>query len=119
VSIRSWSPIVILASSALAMLEGVAASGTSTPRTLVVVWFFVMCPGLGIVGLLRLRDPWLELALVPAVSLAVDVIVGAVLSYAGLWSLAAGVVILVAISVAGALGQDLLAFGPGTRRRAR
>jgi hypothetical protein len=102
---RSWSPVLIMASSGLAMVEAVS-SGTSPLRTLVVIWFLTVCPGLAIVGLLRLRDPWLQVALVPALSLAVDAIVGGTLSYAGLWSPAAGVLILVVISVGGALAHD-------------
>lgn len=108
-SMRTWSPVVILVSSALAMLAGVAASDPSPLRTALVVWFLAVCPGLAAIGLLRLRDPWLEVALVPALSLAIDVLVGGILSYAGLWSAAGAIIILVAISVSGALVQDVVA----------
>ena len=105
-SARPWAPVIVLASSSLAMLEGVATQGASPLRTVLVVWFLAVAPGLAVVGLLRLEDPWLELALVPALSLSIDAIVGGVLSYTGLWSPAAGILILVAISVAGAFAQD-------------
>ena len=108
-SMRTWSPVVILGSSALAMFEGVAATGPSSLRTALVVWFLAVCPGLAAIGLLRLRDPWLEVALVPALSFAIDVIVGGILSYAGLWSAATAIIILAAISVSGALAQDAVA----------
>jgi hypothetical protein len=108
-STRGWSPVVILTSSALAMLAGVAASGPSPLRTLLVVWFMAVCPGLATIGLLRLRDAWLEVALIPALSFSIDVIVAGVLSYAGLWSSATAIIILVAISVTGALAQDAVA----------
>jgi hypothetical protein len=108
-SVRTWSPLVILASSALAMLAGLAAPDSSPLRTAVVVWFLAVCPGLAAIGLLRLRDPWLAVALVPALSLAIDVIVGGILTYAGLWSAAAAIIVLVAISVSGALAQDAVA----------
>jgi hypothetical protein len=114
VTARSWPPVVVVASSTLAMAEG-AVGGTSTLRTLVVIWFLAVCPGLGLVGLLRLRDPWLEAALVPALSLSIDAIVGGFLSYSGLWSPAAGILILVAISVGGSVTQDALA-GRSPRR---
>ena len=106
---RTWSPVVILGSSALAMFGGVAATDPSPIRTLLVVWFLAVCPGLAATGLLRLRDPWLEVAIVPALSFAIDIIVAGVLSYAGLWSTAAAIIILVAISVSGALAQDAVA----------
>jgi hypothetical protein len=117
VTARAWVPVLIMASSALAMLEGVVGSGVSPVRTVVVIWFLAVCPGLGIVGLLRLRDPWVVAALVPALSLSIDVIVAAFLSYAGLWSPDAAILILVAVSVAGALAQDASwsLLGPRTR----
>jgi hypothetical protein len=104
---RSWVPGLILASSTLAMLAGVAGA-VSPLRTLLVFWFLAVCPGLAIIGLIELRDPWLEMALVPALSLAIDVFVGGILSYSGLWSPTAGIIVLVAISVCGAVAQDAL-----------
>jgi hypothetical protein len=117
-SMRTWSPMVIVGSCALAMLAGVAATGPSPLRTVLVVWFLAVCPGLAAIGLLRLRDPWLEVALVPALSFAIDVIVGGVLSYAGLWSAATAIIILAAISVSGALAQDAVADRLADQRRA-
>jgi hypothetical protein len=108
-SLRAWSPVIIIGSSALAMAEGAVATDPSPLRTALVVWFLAVCPGLAVIGLLRLRDPWLKLALVPALSFAIDVFVGGILSYAGLWSAAAAILILVAISVSGALAQDAVA----------
>jgi hypothetical protein len=100
------APELIVASSALAMIEGVAASGASPMRLIAVAWFLTVCPGLAIVGLIGLRDPWLSLAIVPALSFAVDVFVGGILSYTGLWSPSAAILVLVAISVTGAVAQD-------------
>jgi hypothetical protein len=103
---RAWLPVLILASSALAMLEGVVVTGASPLRTALVIWFLAVCPGLAIVGLLRLQDPWVVAALVPALSFSIDIVVAGALSFAGLWSPAAAILILVAVSVAGALAQD-------------
>jgi hypothetical protein len=100
------APELIVASSALAMIEGVAAGGASPLRLLAVAWFLTVCPGLAIVGLIGLRDPWLALAVVPALSFAVDVFVGGILSYTGLWSPSAAILVLVTISVTGAVAQD-------------
>jgi hypothetical protein len=113
---RSWAPPLILASSALAMLEGVAGGGPSTLRTAAVVWFLAVCPGLSLIALLRLRDPWLEVALAPALSFAIDILVSGTLAYTGLWSPAACILILVAVSIGGAVAQD--ALGPRPRRPA-
>jgi len=108
-SLRGWSPVVILTSCGLAMLAGVAAPDPSPLRTVLVIWFLTVCPGLAATGLLRLPDPWLEVALVPALSFAIDVIVGGILTYAGLWSSATAIFVLVAISISGALAQDAVA----------
>jgi hypothetical protein len=108
-SMRTWSPPVIFVSSALAMFEGVVAPDPSPLRTALVLWFLAVCPGLAAIGLLGLRDPWLALAVVPALSFAIDLIVGGVLSYAGVWSASAALTSLVAISAAGALMQDAVA----------
>jgi hypothetical protein len=113
---RSWAPPLILASSALAMLEGLSGGGPSSLRTAGVVWFLAVCPGLSLIALLRLRDPWLELALAPALSFAIDILVSGTLGYAGLWSPAACILILVAVSIGGAVAQD--ALGPRRRRPA-
>jgi hypothetical protein len=105
---RRWGPPLVLLLSTLAMLFGVAADGSSPARTLLVICFLAIAPGLAVVGLMRLDDPWLEAALVPALSLSIDAIVGGVMSYTGLWSPAASILILVVLSVVGAFGQDLL-----------
>jgi uncharacterized membrane protein len=115
-SARSWGPPIVLVSSALAMFAGVAAHGASPLRTLLVACFLVVAPGLAVVGLLRLGDPWLQAALVPALSLGIDATVGGLLAYSGQWSPAAAILILVGISVLGAFGQDLAAY---RRRRLR
>jgi hypothetical protein len=111
---RSWAPPVILGSSALAMFEGMAGGGPSSLRSAAVVWFLAVCPGLGVIALLRLRDPWLEVALVPALSFAIDILVSGTLAYTGLWSPAACILILVAVSIAGAIAQDALGLARGT-----
>src|SRR3954451_7845689 len=110
---RTWGAPVVLLFSTAVMLAGTVTHGVSPARTLLVVCFLAIAPGLALVGLLRLCDPWLQGALVPALSLSLDAIVGGVLSYTGLWSPAAAVLILVALSVIGALGQGL---GPRARR---
>lgn len=115
-SSRNWGPPIVLVSSTLAMYAGVEAHGVSPLRTLLAAGFLVVAPGLAVVGLLRLSDPWLQAALVPALSLAIDALVGGMLAYSGVWSPATAILILVGISVLGAFGQDLAAY---RRRRFR
>jgi hypothetical protein len=106
---RPWlAPGVILLSTG-AMLQAVAVGGANPPRTLLVVWYLAVCPGWGIMGVLRLADPWLEVATAIALSFAIDVLVIATLSYGGLWSPTAALFILAVVSVCGALAQVWLA----------
>jgi hypothetical protein len=105
---RLLPPGVILLSTA-AMLLAFAAGGAASTRTLLVVWFLAFCPGWGVIGVVRLADPWLEVATATALSLAIDVLVSATLSYSGLWSPTAALLILAVVSVSGAMVQVWLA----------
>jgi hypothetical protein len=110
---RRRTPSLILLLCALVVLERIGTHGASPLRTLLTVAFFALAPGLAVVGLLRLSDPWLTAALAPALSLSIAAIVGGILSYAGAWSPTAGLGILVAISVLGALAQYEIARRAG------
>jgi hypothetical protein len=88
--------------------ESAGARGGSTARTLLAVLFLAIAPGFALIGLLRLSDPWLRAALVLALSLSIDAIVGGVLSYTGSWSPTAAMLILTALSVTGVFGQVAL-----------
>jgi hypothetical protein len=112
---RAWGPPVVLLLSMAAMSAGLVADGASPARTLMAVCFLAIAPGLSLVGLLGLSDPWLEAALVPAVSLSLDAIVGGVLSYTGAWSTTTAMLVLVVVSVLGAFGQLLLRRTTRTR----
>jgi hypothetical protein len=105
---RTWGPPVVLLVTTAAIFEGIAVHGASPVRTLLVVCFLAIAPGLALVGLLGLSDAWLEASLVPALSLSIDAIVGGALSYSGLWSPTTAMVILVALSLIGAAGQVVL-----------
>jgi hypothetical protein len=106
---RPWlAPGIVLVSTG-AMLQAVAIGGAAPTRTLLVVWFLAVCPGWGVMGVLRLADPWLEVATAIALSLAIDVLVTATLSYGGRWSPTVALLILASVSVGGALAQLWLA----------
>ena len=78
----------------------VAAGGESLPRTLIVLGFLLLCPGL---ALLRLAGPFGGLALVVlglALSIALDMGVALALAYSGLWSAHVALGILIAVVVA-------------------
>ena len=80
----------------------VALGGSSTPRTLVVVAFLLLCPGMGVVRAIGVGDLWAQLSLGLGLSVAIDTLVAGVLALAGAWSPTAILVILVGVSLAGA-----------------
>lgn len=86
---------------AVAALLGEPSAG----RTLLVAAFFLLAPGLAIVGLLEIEDPWALLALAFGLSIALDTAVAGVLVYVTGWAPSVGLAVLVAISVAGGLAQ--------------
>ncbi len=103
-------PAALIATAGVAS-SVVAAGGESLPRTLIVLGFLLVCPGL---ALLRLAGPFDALAtatLAVALSIALDMLLALGLAYSGLWSPAAALVILVGLVVAAA-GLDAWRRGP-------
>jgi len=105
---RAWpGPVVLGCALAVA---GVALLGEPSPgRTLLVAVFLLLGPGLAIVGLLEIEDTWALLALAFAASAALDTAVALVLVYVTAWEPGAGLAVLIAVSVAGALLQAVRA----------
>jgi len=88
------------------IVDAMAQFGGPSPlRTLFVAVFLLLGPGLGIVGLLGVEDPWELLALAFGLSIALDTAVALMLVYVVGWYPGAGLGILLAISIAGALAQ--------------
>src|SRR5690242_19532340 len=55
-------------------------------RGWLILWFMIMCPGLSIVPLFRLRDFIIEMGLAMALGISIDGFVVIVFLYAHLWS---------------------------------
>jgi hypothetical protein len=89
----------------VAVAVALAVPATTPVRTAVLVLFFVLGPGLALIGLLRIREPWQELALVIGVSLALDVVVSSAMAYGGDSDSVHVLEILLAIAVVGGLAQ--------------
>jgi uncharacterized membrane protein len=101
----SVAPATGLLAWALAV-DGLALwAGPSSMRTFLVAVFILLGPGLGLVGLLGIEDPWQLLTLAFGVSLALDTAVALLLVYVVGWYPGAGLGILLAIAIAGALAQ--------------
>lgn len=100
----SWATArpVVAAVSALLAVAGVAAHlGTSVAGP-VVVWFLLVGPGMTVVHLLGLDDPLPEVVATVAISIALGVAVAEALLFLGLWSPVLLLLILAALTLAGA-----------------
>ena len=106
-------PFIVIAWAAAA--GAVVAAGAENPlRSLVVLPFLLVIPGLALVPFLRIGGlPALTLAI--GLSLALDAVVPTTMIYAGSWSPEATLVILLVLSLVGGAGQIVLALrGPAT-----
>jgi hypothetical protein len=96
---------LIVLGSAAALAAAAVAGGESPLRTLVSCWFLLACPGLAVAPLILPPSAQGEWTLVPSISVAIDIVVGSGLMYAGLWSPVAIFVLLTCICAAGAALQ--------------
>jgi hypothetical protein len=82
---RWLRPVIVLASGAA--LGAVIVTGAGAPwRTILALWFVLVCPGASLVGVLGLRDRLVELGLVAPLSLALVTLTSVALFYGGIWS---------------------------------
>jgi hypothetical protein len=98
-----WPATIVLsaASVALVVFAGVAAPA----RPLIALWFLLLCPGMALVRLMRVGGIATELSLAVALSLALDALVAGVMIYTKTWAPTRGLLVLIAISVVGAVLQ--------------
>jgi hypothetical protein len=100
---RPWPMVIVGSCIAVALCNWLDVGQPA--RAVVVFWFFLTCPGLALVGMLGIRD-WLDEAIVAiALSFALATGVATIMVMAKLWSPDAGLAILIAISLLGAVLQ--------------
>lgn len=102
---RLWPLLIVV----WALVTGLLVfAGSDTPlRPVVVLPFLLVCPGLALVRLLRIREPVTELTLGVALSVALAVLVPGAMLYTGAWSPKASLALLIAAALA-ASGPDLV-----------
>lgn len=101
-----WPTVIILSAIAVGLVTFVMPD---TPlRPLIVFWFLFICPGMAFVRLLHLKELVVEWTLALALSFFIDAVIGGIFLYAGRWSPTGILIILIGISLGGALLQ--LAF---------
>jgi hypothetical protein len=98
-----WVAILLISAAAV---EATIYHNVPLPvRPIVILWFLLICPGMAFVQLLQIKDALHEMVLAVALSLAIDVIVAMVILYAGLWSPALILSILIILCSLGMLCQ--------------
>ena len=97
-------PIIIIVS---AMSTGfLVFTGNESPvRAVLAFWFLLICPGMALVRFLCISDGFAELSIAIALSIAIDTIVAGTMLYAGAWSTSVTLLLLIYISVGGAVIQ--------------
>ena len=98
-----WPAVIIVSALAAGVLT--VTDSALPARPLIALWFLCVCPGMAFVRLLRLSEGLTEVTLAIALSVAMDVIVAGVLLYAGVWSPRWGLIVLIALSLVGAVLQ--------------
>jgi hypothetical protein len=98
-----WPSIIIISAVAAGLVYFVFTNTIVRPA--VVFWFLFICPGMMVVRFLRLKEPIVEWTLALALSFAIDAIVAAIQLYAGRWSPAGTLTILMILSLCGAIVQ--------------
>jgi hypothetical protein len=97
-------PLIILGSAGGVGVS--VASGLGAPvGPALVLWFFLLCPGMAVVRLLGLKDHLTELTLAVALSIALDLIVAETMVLSNLWSPRGALWTLVGVSICGAALQ--------------
>jgi hypothetical protein len=97
-------PIVMLISASGAGLS--VASGMAAPvRPAIILWFFLICPGMAFVRLLGIKEHVTELTIAVALSIALDVIVSETMVLINVWSPERALLTLVSVSIFGAALQ--------------
>lgn len=97
----------VVAGSGLAALAAVVAEVGAPLQPVLVLWFVLVCPGLAVVGLLRLPSRLFALTLAVALSCALAVVVAQALLLAGAWRPMVGLLILLALTTLAAVPQLL------------
>jgi hypothetical protein len=98
-----WPTIIILSALAAGLVNFVFVD--TAVRPIIAFWFLFVCPGMVLVRFLRLKEPVVEWTLALALSFAIDAIVAGVQLYAGRWSPAGTLSILIGLSLCGAIVQ--------------
>lgn len=110
--IHVWLWPGVIATSCLLAGIVILAEAATPIRPIVALWFIFFCPGIAFTRLLGLNEPLSEASLAVVTSLSICAVVAGVLLYAGAWSLAGAMVVLMIISLLGSVLQLFIPLRP-------
>jgi hypothetical protein len=113
-----WWPAIIIFSAVVAMLVVVSNIG-SPLQPAIVFWFLLVCPGMAVTRLLRIKDGVAEMTIAVALSIALDAIVAEAMVLTAKWSPNWGLAVLAGLSIAGAAVQIAAVRGNTAQRGLR
>ena len=105
--VADWlRPTIVLVS--VAFLLTMIASGVGAPwRMIFALWFVLVCPGVSLVGVLGLRDRFVEMVVITPLSLAVVTLTSLALFYGGVWTPRMEFGLLLSLCLAGLVWSHL------------
>jgi hypothetical protein len=89
----------------LSLASAIALGAHGPVRGVLALWFFLTCPGMAIVGLLRIEDRLAEALLGVALSIAIGMLVALAMVLLHVWSPNVAAASLIALTLAGAVAQ--------------
>lgn len=98
-----WPALILLSAVAVGLVTLVFPA--TVIRPVMVMWFLFVCPGMAVVRFLQLAETVVEWMIALALSFTIDAIVAAILLYAGWWSPARILAILIGFCIIGAMIQ--------------
>lgn len=106
-------PFVLLLSTLLVGITQIFYIPVITP--LVMSWFFLVCPGIAIVGLLPVKQISIQVSLIFALSIAVNTMLAEIMAFTHLWSPVSTLLLIAGLSIGGAILQVWQSRQPYTK----
>jgi hypothetical protein len=98
-----WPTIIILSTLAAGLVNFVLPDLAG--RSIIVLWFLCVCPGMVLIRFFQLKEPVTEWTLSIALSLGIDAAVAGTQIYSGHWSPPITLAIIMGICIMGTLIQ--------------
>lgn len=96
-------PLILVLSTILVMVSQKVNLPVISP--FLTAWFFLVCPGIAIVGLLPVKQISIQISLVFALSIAVNTILAEIMAFTHVWSPTSVLFLLACLTIGGAILQ--------------